>query len=523
MTLTSLLNNRQKKELIEIGNQGTTQALNFVLENDNFNSLNLDFNQIDAVGAKNLNTAIRASRNLKSLSLAFNQLGNKGVKIITEGIIKNQSLLHLNISGNQITTDGTYFISKMLKKNNSLKSLDLKWNFLTKRGVIKIANALKKNKSLNILNLEHNNIDDQGFAAICNMLKENLSIEKLIVRKNNIGHYGAKTLSNCLMTNKTLQEIDLSLNKIDNSGAKLIINALRKNKSRIGINLDNNPISENLLKEMHELYLNNRQAHMTSNQKSDKRKTHVDINSNNNTLKLFKDYLSPFLYKDISLERIGCDYDGGYVIPKTMTQHTTKLISIGIGDDVAFEKELLKKNKKVKVFCFDHTIKQLPHIDKEHKARIKLFKTGLGQGHKNLISLNEAFECCKIQPNDVVILKIDAEGAEWNSGLDLFNFAKVDCIVVELHSLSRVYRHDLYEKCLNKITKDHQCLHIHGNNAIGLQEIDGKHYPEIIEATYLNNKHCLNKISRISPYACPREFDQKNIETNEELVFNYWN
>ena len=56
------------------------------------------------------------------------------------------------------------------------------------------------------------------------------------------------------------------------------------------------------------------------------------------------------------LERIGKQNDGGYLINPNSIYKSKYLISFGIFDDWSFEKNIIKKNKNIKVFCFDNLI-----------------------------------------------------------------------------------------------------------------------------------------------------------------------
>ena len=59
---------------------------------------------------------------------------------------------------------------------------------------------------------------------------------------------------------------------------------------------------------------------------------------------------------EVNLVRLGSRFDGGYLIPSELINKTEKLISFGLNDDWSFEEEFKKKNKKLKVLSFDHTV-----------------------------------------------------------------------------------------------------------------------------------------------------------------------
>lgn len=237
---------------------------------------------------------------------------------------------------------------------------------------------------------------------------------------------------------------------------------------------------------------------------------------------IFQAYLRPYLVDGIELIRVGCAYDGGYVIPQLIISEMTKLISVGIEHDIEFEKNLLALNENINIYCFDHTIKSLPTLTKNDKKKFHHIQKGLGLEDEEMVDINTAFNLCDLRHDDVVLFKMDAEGAEWHCGIEEFDFNHIACIVFELHGFSREYRYDLYEKCLKAIAKNHLCLHIHGNNAVNLKEFNGNHYPEVLEATFLHKKFLVGRQKNVSPFHSPRHIDQKNLKTKDEIVFKYW-
>ena len=58
----------------------------------------------------------------------------------------------------------------------------------------------------------------------------------------------------------------------------------------------------------------------------------------------------------VNLIRLGNNYDGGYLIPKSIIKKTNLLLSFGLGTDWSFEKSFKKMNRNLKINCYDHTI-----------------------------------------------------------------------------------------------------------------------------------------------------------------------
>ena len=235
---------------------------------------------------------------------------------------------------------------------------------------------------------------------------------------------------------------------------------------------------------------------------------------------IFKKYLKPHLVDGMTLKRFGSEYDGGYVMPLSILSNITKLISIGIGDNMDFEESLSQKNQNLQIYAFDHTITALPshHIDSK---KITFIQKGLGS-KESMLDINQIYSYCDIKSNDTILLKIDAEGSEWRCNLEKATFQKTACIIIELHALIRKYKYDYYEKCLQQLTAKHLCVHVHGNNSAGLFNIDTFNYPGIIEITLVNKSIIHPFQYAVSPFDCPRYIDQTNTQSKKELVFNYW-
>ena len=53
--------------------------------------------------------------------------------------------------------------------------------------------------------------------------------------------------------------------------------------------------------------------------------------------------------------RIGPKYDGGYILLDEFLKKKNSLISLGVGDDIAFDLDFLEKNSYSKAYLFDKT------------------------------------------------------------------------------------------------------------------------------------------------------------------------
>ena len=61
-------------------------------------------------------------------------------------------------------------------------------------------------------------------------------------------------------------------------------------------------------------------------------------------------------YKVKNLIRIGRKFDGGYLVCEDSLKHVENLITLGVGDDTSFERDLNNRLKLNKILLFDYTI-----------------------------------------------------------------------------------------------------------------------------------------------------------------------
>jgi len=53
--------------------------------------------------------------------------------------------------------------------------------------------------------------------------------------------------------------------------------------------------------------------------------------------------------------RLGNEWDGGYVVPQIVLDNSAALFSYGVGSDISFELDYVRKTNKPS-FSYDHTV-----------------------------------------------------------------------------------------------------------------------------------------------------------------------
>lgn len=166
--------------------------------------------------------------------------------------------------------------------------------------------------------------------------------------------------------------------------------------------------------------------------------------------------------------RLGNNCDGGYVFPEKCLKNSDICVSYGLGNNVTFENDIIKRG--INVIGFDmHAKRNLPW------ARQKTLKC-----YGDFSSLEE------VSKSNNVILKIDTEGSEWEffNTLDPEHFSRhVSCFAFELHFHMNPKRIPI--SVMEKMLETHHVVHVHGNN---YGHVDGM-VPVAIEITLANKKN----------------------------------
>jgi hypothetical protein len=240
-----------------------------------------------------------------------------------------------------------------------------------------------------------------------------------------------------------------------------------------------------------------------------------------NVLKL----IAPMEAVGPSLVRVGGNEDGGYVMLNEFPDDSVAY-SFGIGGDISWDADIAKKN--IEVYMYDPTIDALPYNGTYHSDRhFHFFKTGICGKNNNFENLKTFEQLLKINGHENeknIILKIDTEGAEWDSLPDVSEETMERCnqIVVEFHRLNQMIDDEKYKKIcdlLKKINKTHQSVHLHGNNCDSYEIIDGVPIPNVIEVTYARkSNHKFTKNYKCYPI---KGLDKPNTPIREDYFLGF--
>lgn len=207
----------------------------------------------------------------------------------------------------------------------------------------------------------------------------------------------------------------------------------------------------------------------------------------------------PFFCDD--LIRLGRDNDGGYLVNRQDVLKTARLLSLGVEDDISFEKDFVNLNN-CPVDAYDgnteHTFDFFTGQRKIHKCNIG-YRTGR----------TKLSELLKDEDRNV-FFKCDIEGSEYEIVDEIIEHShKFSGIVIEFHDS---YKHSLYNEIYNFISKiDLRLVHTHMNN-IAYAKAGEDILPGCIELTFSSSDNI-----KYSDIILPHKLDMPNTPSREEF------
>ena len=232
--------------------------------------------------------------------------------------------------------------------------------------------------------------------------------------------------------------------------------------------------------------------------------------------------------KKFDLIRLGKDNDGGYLVGKNTISKTKFLVSLGIGDDCSFEKDFLRINEKVKIYCYDRQpltknyfikeiiksffvldFKNVNHFINVNKDYKKTFgEKGVKKRLIRYKSLTKIINENKL--NFDTFLKVDVEGAEYRILNDILEYQNIFTgIVLEFHDVD--FHKENIKSFIDSLNLD--LTHIHANNS---SVIDMENDPTCIELTFEKDPSIVGE----NP-VLPHPLDQKSFSYLEDKKINF--
>lgn len=199
--------------------------------------------------------------------------------------------------------------------------------------------------------------------------------------------------------------------------------------------------------------------------------------------------LDPKAVQRQQLIRVGGQGDGGYIMVDRLREGQVA-VSIGVGSDDSWELDLAGRG----LFAsqFDHTVQQAP----SRHPNLSFHPFGLASP-SNAKLVPELLDISAITETSAsewgrppTLLKIDVEGAEWESlaTVDPQSLVDYEQILVELHGLHLATANRNWSRAfeaLNRLTDNHAPVHVHPNNSWPLLDVAGVPVPHTLEVSLL--------------------------------------
>jgi hypothetical protein len=194
--------------------------------------------------------------------------------------------------------------------------------------------------------------------------------------------------------------------------------------------------------------------------------------------------LTPKRAVGVEKVRVGCHYDGGYVMLDDF-DGIAAAVSCGVGINWAWDRDIAERGIPVSQF---------------EKAPVHAATEGLpiavrglrvsgadGPGNITLDTISDELDAAPAS----LLLKVDIEGDEWDaiaaaSSESLAIYAQ---IVVEFHDLGLAGDAEhlsAYEAVVAKLAHQFQSVHVHGNNHAQFCSVFNVVLPDVLEVTFAN-------------------------------------
>lgn len=205
-------------------------------------------------------------------------------------------------------------------------------------------------------------------------------------------------------------------------------------------------------------------------------------------------------------QRIGKDYDGGYVVATVPNLSYKLCLAAGVCDDISFEESFCQLYPDSICYAFDGTVDappiQHPNV---HFVRKNI-------GARNAVDCTNLHDL--LETYDDIFLKMDIEGHEipWFLSLDSVHMDKMLQMVVEFH-----FPFSLLETIVfDKINRTHVLIHYHANNNCGVSMAGDVAVPNVFECTYLHKKF-FESSPTLNRAPIPSDLDMPNVPTKEDI------
>lgn len=205
-------------------------------------------------------------------------------------------------------------------------------------------------------------------------------------------------------------------------------------------------------------------------------------------------------------KRYGRNQDGGYILLSELCGKSKFVYSYGAGDDTSFEEDISKEKSVEAIFLHDNTVNFTTQNQKIFFKKEPLSRDFISHLVSN-----------KHDDEKGLILKIDTEGAEWDtlSNCNEKIFEIFSQIVVEFHWVKE--DNEFQKTLLEKLLKFYYIFHLHGNNWVGSKN----GIPEVLEVSFVR-KDLINN-AEVEKSGFPvKNLDYVNCPYRGDFILDWW-
>lgn len=246
-----------------------------------------------------------------------------------------------------------------------------------------------------------------------------------------------------------------------------------------------------------------------------------------NFVKQLPDYLDYLLPVDEELVRLGCETDGGYLVPRAALDKATALLSFGLGENWTFDEDWHQLHPDDPVHLYDgEKIKRtlpLPENVWNRPAPVDLIAAydAFFQGNRRHFVENMGNDrgSCSFSramerlDGHQVFLKSDIEGGEYPIISDILAHRdRIVGIAAEFHTVNN--NRKLFEMAMRSLQQYYTIVHVHANITL---PVGREGLTEAIEISWLRNDLVTGTDRRYHIY---HELDRSNFLGFPD--FEYW-
>ena len=247
-----------------------------------------------------------------------------------------------------------------------------------------------------------------------------------------------------------------------------------------------------------------------------------------NFVKQLPDYLDYLIPVNEELVRLGCDTDGGYLIPKTALDNANALLSFGLGENWTFDEDWHRLHPDDPVHLYDgEKIKAtLPEPNNvwnrpEPVDLVSAYDAFFQDNRRHWVENigNDKRQCDlvtainRLGADRQIFLKSDIEGGEYPILGDILKYRQyIVGIAAEFHGVNT--NRKLFEMAIESLRHYYTIVHVHANITL---PIGKEGLTEAIEISWLRNDLVISDQRRYNLY---HELDRPNYLGYPD--YEYW-